>query len=197
MDHIIAKAVVCALALFAVGVNGLQLSVPFSPKDLTVHKIKIAEGPKGQTIAVNYASSWPVWYVTHDGQNVTRVPDTSSDELGGGWVSPSSFEQLWLPMDLPPPTASAALGLVLKDGILCYAFPTVETVLAMRDGKAWHNRGLNSLPLAKTWMPFFNVVNADTLSLACYHCSMPSEENDDNSKQKQEEEWKAAFPRID
>mmetsp|Transcript_925 Transcript_925/g.1200 ORF Transcript_925/g.1200 Transcript_925/m.1200 type:complete len:287 (-) Transcript_925:370-1230(-) len=197
MDNTRAKATICALALFTMGINGLQTSVPFSPKDPTVHKIKIAEGPKGQTIAVKYASSWPVWYVTHNGQSVTRVPDGSSDELGGGWVSPSSFEQLWLPMDLPPPTASAALGLVLKDGVPRYAFPTVETALATRDGGARHNRGLNSLPLAKTWLSFFNVVNADTLSLACYHRSMPTEENDEDDEQKQDEEWKAAFPRTD
>ena len=103
---------------------------------------------------------------------MTRLPD----EEEGGWCNPLAFEQMWLPMDLPLPTCRAALGAVLKDGQLRYLFPCVETTVTtmggLFDGQVWHNRGLNSLPLAKTWMAF-NDVPVDDLRLSCYRQPLP------------------------
>lgn len=165
--------------------DALQSSVPHSPPDPQLNKITIAGGDlQAQSIPLTYASSWPIWIASPDGSTVTRVPDSSfsssgsdEDDNGGtgveaGWVDPSSFEQLWLPMDLPPPTTSAALGLVLKDGVPRYVFPTLETILATKDGGAWHNRGLKSLPLAKTWLPFGDVP-VDDLRMSCYRRPLP------------------------
>ena len=84
-------------------------------------------------------------------------------------------------MDLPLPTCRAALGAVLKDGQLRYLFPCVEaTVSTSEDNKsvrAWHNRGLNSVPLAKTWL-HYGESPPEALRLSAYHAMTAGSEGE-------------------
>lgn len=70
----------------------------------------------------------------------------------------------------------AAIGAVLKDGVPRYLFPcfeaTITTVGGALDGQVWHNRGLNTLPLAKTWLPFGDVPT-DSLRISGYRKPLP------------------------
>ena len=108
-----------------------------------------------QTLPLDYCSSWPIWVTKKDGTvPVARVsmPEENVDFMKT-WVPPAAFEQLWLPDDLPTPKARAAIGLVLRNGDPRYIFPSVDAYLEA-DGQIWRNRGLNSVPLAKTWLHF-------------------------------------------
>jgi len=95
------------------------------------------------------------------------------DEDDGGWVNPCTYEQFWLPQDLPTPTCSAALGVVLKDGTPRYIFPCIEATVTAGN-RLWHNRGLNSLPLGKTWL-LFGEVGVDDLRVSAYSQSQPEQ----------------------
>ena len=109
-----------------------------------------------QTLPLDYVSGWPIWVVAPADSKlpVVRVPGPMEGaEFGKTWVPPACFEQLWLPDDLPTPRARAAIGLVLRNGEPRYLFPTIDTVLEI-DGVTWRNRGLNSVPLGRTWMHF-------------------------------------------
>jgi hypothetical protein len=146
--------------------------VAFTPAPATLQKITIGNDDfKSQGLPIDYVSSWPVWMAAPDGSAVTRLPDATSDG-DMGWVNPNTFEQLWLPTDLPALRTRAAIGVVLKNGVPRYLFPCVETTVTTANGQIWHNRGINSLPLGKTWL-VFGEVPADDLRLSCYRSEMP------------------------
>ena len=126
---------------------------------------------QAQRLPLGYASSWPIWVVRQSGEAgtlpVTRVPGpaTGADSLDT-WVAPSAFEQLWLPADLPTPSARPALVLVLRNGEPRYLAPTIDTYVAVGD-VLWRNRGLHSVPLPSTWL-HFGEIPADDLRLSAY-----------------------------
>ena len=64
-----------------------------------------------------------------------------------GWVDPFSFEELWLPSDLPAPVMKPSLAAVSKNGQLRYIMPALDLTVQAA-GKLWWNRGFNSIPLA-------------------------------------------------
>ena len=126
---------------------------------------------QAQTLPLDYCSSWPIWVVQTSASAklpVARIPgpEGSADPLGG-WVPPAAFEQLWLPEDLPQPKARAAIGLVLRNGDPRYIFPTYDAFLETSDGTVWRNRGLNSVPLAKTWL-HFGEIPPESLRMSAY-----------------------------
>ena len=125
---------------------------------------------QAQTLPLDYCAQWPVWVSRRQGDvPVIRVPmpEENADVLDT-YCPPAAFEQLWLPEDLPQPRARAAIGLVLRNGDPRYIFPTVDTFLeTSSDGKLWRNRGLNSGPLASTWL-HFGEVPVDDLRLSVY-----------------------------
>jgi len=82
------------------------------------------------------------------------------------WVDPVTWDELWMPEDLPVPRFQPALAVVLKDGKPRYLSPTVDTTIHA-DGREWRNRGMRSVPLAKTWLPWDEVAGA-RLSLSVY-----------------------------
>ena len=123
-----------------------------------------------QGLPLSAVSSWPVWMAAADATTVTRLPDEQVD----GWCNPNCFEQLWLPLDLPVPSCRPALGVVLKDAQVRYVFPTLEATVTSSGGYVWHNRGLNSLPLAKTWLPFGDVPIED-LVMSAYTQTLPAD----------------------
>ena len=143
-----------------------------------------------QSLPLAYVQSWPVWMASGAGE-VTLLPGTgaSAEEEEGGWVAPHAFEQLWMPQDLPPLDARAAIGVVLKNGEPRYIFPCVEATVT-RGNCVWHNRGLNTLPLAKTWLAFGDVP-VDQLVVSCYRRPLPA---DESGAADAEEEEAAAPP---
>ena len=106
-----------------------QMALP-EPPDMLVNQISICAGNirvkqdpryltmlpyQAQKLPLEYCSSWPIW-VTNPGGKVplsrVPVPEAALDEWWTTWVPPAAFEQLWLPEDLPQPTARPAIGLV-------------------------------------------------------------------------------------
>ena len=133
---------------------------------------------QAQTLPLEYCSSWPIWVTKPQGAvPVSRVPTPAlGDELGTTWAPPAAFEQLWLPEDLPLPTARLAIGMVLRNGEPRYIFPTLDTYVDT--GTAlWRNRGMNSVPIAKSWL-HFGESPADNLRLSAYLLPAPTAEAD-------------------
>ncbi len=146
------------------------------------------------SLPLSYVSSWPVWMATPSGDAVSLLP-SEQDE---GWVNAATVEQLWLPLDLPSPAARAAVGAVLKNGVPRYLFPCVEATVEVA-GTVWHNRGLNTIPLAKTWLSFGDVPIGD-LRLSAYVQPLPSitegdvSSNDGPAEERSVEEWMPVLP---
>lgn len=173
------------------------------PPDQKLTSISIGSSSFAQqSLPLSYVESWPVWMASPSGDSVSLLPNTGDE---GDWVNPTAFEQLWLPQDLPRPAARAALGVVVKDGVPRYIFPCTETTV-MAGNSLWHNRGLNSLPLAKTWLAFGDVP-VDDLRLSCYQRPLAAdeaadEESNDSSAAQQESaaddvggaEWTPVLP---
>lgn len=138
--------------------------------DPTVHYVNIhkQQARTLQQLPLSYCERWPVWVCSPDAASVTQIP---SEGDGQSWVNPLTFEQLWLPEDLPPPRCAPAVGLVLSNGEPRYVFPCVESVLST-GAQLWHNRGLNSVPLAKTWLVWGDIP-LDRLRLSAYACELP------------------------
>lgn len=113
--------------------SALQQSAP----DLTRNTVAVAAGGMSvQQLPISMASAWPVWVALPDSKTLLRVP-AAGDEAEG-WVAPLTFEQLWLPEDLPSVTATAAVGLVLKDGMPRYVFPCLEATVVSSE-TLWHS----------------------------------------------------------
>ena len=127
---------------------------------------------QAQTLPVESCSSWPIWVLkgkeSSSQVRVFRVPAPAANDdwtSGTSFVPPASFEQLWLPANLPVPHARMAIGLVLRNGKPQYIFPTLDTYLDVGE-RRYHNRGLCSVPLAKTWL-HYGESPAENLRLSC------------------------------
>jgi len=127
---------------------------------------------QAQQLPLNYCASWPIWVTTQGGKlPVTRVPLQSTDSAPETtWVPPATFE------DLPVPRALPAVGMVLRNGEPRYVFPTLDTYLNL-DGVVWRNRGLNSVPLAKTWLDYGQTL-PEALQLSAYFRPLSAEPED-------------------
>ena len=110
-----------------------------------------------QKLPLSYVAEWPIWIAQAKAGSklpVTKIPTSAAiDGVCDSWVPPAAFEQHWMPDDLPVPSAAAAVGLVLRNGEPRYVFPTVDAYVEL-DGELWRNRGLNSVPVAKTWLHY-------------------------------------------
>ena len=101
-----------------------------------------------QYFPTTLTSTWKSW--TYDYQTCTAVDDTRD----GGWVNPTSFDQLFLPADLPIPRGQLGLGVGLHNGVLRYVMPSALMFLET-PGKLWRNRGLASLPRAHAFLDLY------------------------------------------
>jgi hypothetical protein len=167
----------------------LACTRPIQLPDLSLASISIGSSDLAtQSLPLSYVASWPTWIATPDGSAVTMLPEPTE----GGFVNPLAFEQLWLPLDLPLPTCRAAIGAVLKDGVPRYLFPSMEATVTTGAQQVWHNRGLNTVPMAKTWLAFGDVP-VDSLRLSCYRSDLPENDNDD-SDDEETAEWSQVLP---
>ena len=67
-------------------------------------------------------------------------------------MDPFSFEELWLPSDLPAPVMKPSLAAVARNGQIRYIMPSLDLTV-QKAGKLWWNRGFNSIPLAGRELP--------------------------------------------
>ena len=165
----------------------LALSVGVSLPSATRNTISVVTGMGGGKQSLPLAlCKWPIWWASPGA--VTCVPGTAAEAVASAaaadevvpssFVYPAGFEQLWLPEDLPLPSSRLAVGAVLRDGVPLYLFPSVETVVTRRSGGGgglvgWHNRGLNSLPLGGTWMPWAGAGPPERLRLSAFSRRLP------------------------
>lgn len=136
---------------------------------VAVDSIEMFRGPytKPEFLPIGMARGFPKWIlaaVDSEGEPELR-PMFNSASYGeeDGWVDPFSFEELWLPSDLPAPVMRPSLSCVAKDGQIRYLMPALE-LSVQAGGKLWWNRGMNSIPLAARWMDV-NAVNIGSLNL--------------------------------
>ena len=86
----------------------LGLVVP----DATLNMVKISSMKGGGGQLPLSMCRWPLWIVSAD--SVTKLSGAGGADEEDGWVDPISFEQLWLPEDLPLPSSHLAVSLVIK-----------------------------------------------------------------------------------
>ena len=158
---------------FAVA-HGLRVGTLPMPPEPTLRSVSIGSSSLvTQTLPLSSVARWPVWITSGDASSVTCVAGTMPEDEKGGWVNPLTFEQLWLPQGLAMPKSRAALGAVLKNGVPRFLFPTTATTVGSDGGRRlWYNRGVNSLPLAKTWLTFGDIP-IDDLRLSAYTQLLP------------------------
>jgi hypothetical protein len=104
-------------------------------------------------LPVSFVADWPTWVLEqNDGQKLTKIPADTED----GFVSPTSVDELWLPVDLKQPQCKLALGLHVRDGVIRHILPAVDLSY---DGQH-RNRGLCSVPRAYNWIDFPSLMMA-------------------------------------
>ena len=128
--------------------------------------IQIRGSSNQQQLPKTMARTWTTWTLNKEMNDAEKVED-ASDELG--FVDSTSFEELYLPSDLPIPSAKAALGIVIANGIPRYILPSIILTLNTPD-KEWRNRGLCSVVRADGWLDIFSpfVPSLDKLKFSCF-----------------------------
>jgi hypothetical protein len=101
-----------------------------------------------QSLPASFIESWPTWVLETDG-SLERIPDSDDNN---GFVSPTSIDSLWQPIDLIRPKMKLALGVHIRNGSIRHVFPALDISY---DGSSKHrNRGMCSIPRAYTWVDF-------------------------------------------
>ena len=96
------------MVFLAAALASLGLVVP----DATIRMVKISSLNGGGGQLPTSLCRWPLWIASDD--HVTKLSGAGGAEAEAGWVDPISFEQLWLPEDLAPPSSHLAVSLVIK-----------------------------------------------------------------------------------
>ena len=88
-----------------------------------------------QSLPKSLTGSWKVWTLSREGE-LSPVENHIDDE--GGWIDPTSYNDLFLPLDLPLPTVRPALGIAVANGIARYIMPSVlVSITTPADRKEW------------------------------------------------------------
>ena len=131
---------------------------------------------RGQTVLQNLpitlTKSWETWTFRLDDHSFTKVEHPKDD--AGDWVDPTSFNKLYLPLDLPLPLCQPALGIAVSNGIPRYIMPSVVLSLETPE-RIWRNRGICSLPRSRCWIDLFSpfTPSLDRLKLSYFGRSAP------------------------
>lgn len=133
----------------------IAIGVIHSPACLgLVPMITIRGGLSVQKLPQPSALNWPIWTFSPETASLERVEDDPTE----GWVACTTYNKLFLPSDLPLPTATPAIGAVISNGMLRYIMPSVILTLSTPE-RRWRNRGLNSLPRSASWIDTFSQFN--------------------------------------
>ena len=104
--------------------------------------------------------SWSIW-TFEDNARLEKVEDESDNERKGdgheddlGWVNPTSYDDMFLPSDLPLPKMDPAVGILFTNGSPRYAMPSLICTLET-PAKKWRNRGMCSVPRANGWVDLY------------------------------------------
>ena len=131
-------------------------------------KINAPGREREQRIPTSFVNSFGKWIV-NDGK---LEPIIELGALEQGWVDPISFEEVWLPLDLPIPHQRPAIAALTKDGSIRCIMPALDISVKDESGLAWRNRGLCSFPLARVWMDL-NSADVSKLVLSAYSQVFP------------------------
>jgi hypothetical protein len=102
-----------------------------------------------ESLPASFIERWPHWFLETDG-SLSRIPDEETGEMIG-FVTPTSIEQLYQPIDLKRPEMKLALGIHVRSGQIRHVMPSLDVSY----GEGLHrNRGLCSVPLAYKWVDF-------------------------------------------
>ena len=111
--------------------------------------------------------SWPTFtydmYPAFGEPDLERVPDPLLDGKDG-WTNAATFQELYLPSDLPPPQFTPALGIAVAQGVPRYIMPSCILSLETPEG-VWRNRGLNTLPRSTAWIDTFSEFGSTSMHL--------------------------------
>ena len=134
-----------------------------SPPARQFIEISKAASLPNDRLPASFVTNWPTWVLDPHAETDKwiRIPDASA-ETAEGFVSPTSIDELWQPMDLKFPTCRLAVGLHVRDGTIRHVLPAVDLTL----NNQHRNRGLCSVPLAYQWMDFGSLALAGGLE-AC------------------------------
>ncbi len=123
--------------------------------------VSIRGNQKNQAIPFSLTHNWAVYTVDFGAKSLLQqveIPGSSYDDSIGTqeeWINPTSYSNLFLPVDLPLPDASLCLGVALSNGSPRYIFPSLSLSLET-PSRVWRNRGINSLPRSKIWLDVFS-----------------------------------------
>lgn len=133
---------------------------------VAISTISIRGHSIAQSLPAKITENWNVW--TYDIEQRLLTPVESPLD-GDGWVNPTTFDSLYLPEDLPIPKAHPALGVALSYGVPRYVMPSLVLTLST-PAQTWRNRGLCSLPRAKSWIDLFapNTPKLTSLKYSCF-----------------------------
>jgi len=127
--------------------------------------IKIRGGISVQQLPLTLVKSWKTFtfnpFAASSQFSLAKVEDEGDE----GWTNPTSFDDLFLPEDLPLPKAVAAVGCCVNAGVVRYIMPSLILSLETPD-KIWRNRGLCSLPRSRVWLDLFSQFTPPTNRLS-------------------------------
>ena len=110
---------------------------------------KFNDNGRKESLPASFIERWPNWFLGTDG-SLSRIPD---EETGGGtgFVTATSTDTLYQPVDLKRPEMKLAVGVHVRSGQIRHVMPALD--ISYGDG-LHRNRGLCSVPLAYNWVDF-------------------------------------------
>ena len=165
--------------------NGLD-DPSSEPEVITRNFIEITNLNGKESIPASFVEHWPNWILETDG-TLSRIPDETTGD-GIGFVTPTSIDQLYQPIDLKRPNMKLALGIHIRSGQVRHVMPSLDIYYSDR---LYRNRGLCSVPLAYNWVDFGFINSMGDNSR--YELRVSSKKRVDKSQENGEEKWNQIF----
>jgi len=152
------------------------------PEVVTRDFIEITNLNNKESFPASFIERWPNWFLETDG-SLSRIPDEETgDEIG--YVTPTSIDQLYQPIDLKRPEMKLALGIHVRSGQIRHVMPSLDISYE----KGLHrNRGLCSVPLAYNWVDFGFINSMSDYNR--YELRVASKKGMGGSEEDDEETW--------
>lgn len=115
-----------------------------------------------QFLPSHYITSLPRWSISTTDWNPSNIQIKQLEGTGGGgggFVNPTSFDQLWWPQDIQQIQVRPVLDILLKKGIPTHVMAGMQVRVVIpsesshgsHGSRIWENYGLHSQPLAYRW----------------------------------------------